>query len=406
MKPTIDSLALFGVLPTSRQLLHVGLPNIGNRERFLERVGTLLDRKWLTNNGPYVQEFEARLCALTGATHGIATCNATCALEIAIRAAGVTGEVIVPSFTFVATAHALRWCGLTPVFCDIDPHTHNIDPSQAEQLITPRTTAILGVHLWGRPCDVRSLSAIARRHNLTLLFDAAHAFGCSYQGAMVGNFGAAEILSFHASKFINTFEGGAVLTNDDALAARVRLMRNFGFAGYDQVIELGINGKMSEVAAAMGLTALESLEEFRAVNHRNYLAYRRALAGVPGIALQLYDETERGNYQYIIIDVDAQLTGLSRDDLLRVLHAENVLARRYFYPGCHRMEPYRSSPTARTGALPHTESVAGRVLCLPTGTGVDPESIAGVCELIRFALAHGREIHERLRKEEPCVSRR
>ena len=180
-------------------------------------------------------------------------CNATVALEIAIRAMGMSGEVIVPSFTFVATAHALQWQEITPVFCDIDPRTHNLDPNRIEEMITPRTTGIIGVHVWGRPCAVDALAEIAQRRHLKLLFDAAHAFGCSYQGQMIGNFGDAEVFSFHATKFFNTFEGGAVVTNDDELAAKMRLMKNFGFHGYDNVIYVGTNGKMSEVSAAMGL---------------------------------------------------------------------------------------------------------------------------------------------------------
>lgn len=400
MKKAIDDLALFGGAPTFLQPVHVGLPNIPDCERLFQRLGDILNRKQLTNDGPYVREFEAQVRALTGARHCLAVCNATSALEIAVRAAGLTGEVIVPSFTFVATVHALHWCGITPVFCDIDPETHNIDAREAERLITPRTSAILGVHLWGRPCDVDSLSEIARRHDLRLLFDAAHAFACSHQGRMIGNFGDAEVFSFHATKFISTFEGGAILTNDDRIAAKVRLMRNFGFAGYDHVVEVGVNGKMSEVCAAMGLTALESLTEFVAANRRNYRVYQQELAALPGLTMRAHDESERCNYQHIVLDVDERIAVLSRDDIIRLFHAENVLARRYFYPGCHRMEPYRSLMGGR--GLPHTENVASRVLCLPSGSGIDPETIAHVCDLLRFALEHGQEIRERAAEREEC----
>jgi dTDP-4-amino-4,6-dideoxygalactose transaminase len=184
------------------------------------------------------------------------------ALEIAVRAAGLSGEVIVPSFTFIATAHALQWQHITPVFCDIDPRTHNIDPVAVEALITPRTTGIVGVHIWGRGCDVTKLTDVARRHKLRLLFDAAHAFGCSYEGTAIGNFGDAEVFSFHSTKWLNSFEGGAVVTNDDDLAGKVRLMGQFGFADYDRVDSIGTNAKMSEVAAAMALTSIESADVF------------------------------------------------------------------------------------------------------------------------------------------------
>ena len=232
------------------------------------------------------------------------------ALEISIRALGLSGEVIVPSFTFIATAHALQWQEITPVFCDVDPETHNLDPAKVEALITPRTTGIIGVHVWGRPCAVESLQEIAHRHGLKLMFDAAHAFGCSHNGQMIGNFGQAEVFSFHATKFFNTFEGGAVVTNDDDLAAKMRLMKNFGFTGYDQVIYVGTNGKMSEVSAAMGLTGLEDLDEFINTNHRNYKTYQNGLQNVPGIQLISYDEAERNNFQYIIVEVDEAVAGL------------------------------------------------------------------------------------------------
>ena len=280
IKSRVQDLAVFGGKPAFDTQLHVGRPNIGKRAAFLKRVNDLLDQKWLTNDGPFLQEFEVRISQMIGVKHCVAVCNATIGLEILAKAIGLSGEVILPSFTFVALAHALRWLGISPVFCDIDPVTHNLDPSRVQELITDRTTGIIGVHLWGRPCEIEKLEEIARRHRLKLLFDAAHALGCSHNGRMIGNFGNAEVFSFHATKFVNTFEGGAVATNNDELAAQLRLMRNFGFAAYDTVSSLGMNGKMSEVSAAMGLTSLESLEEFVAVNYRNYREYSQHLAGI------------------------------------------------------------------------------------------------------------------------------
>jgi dTDP-4-amino-4,6-dideoxygalactose transaminase len=239
---SMDSLAILGGSPAFAEKLHVGRPNLGDRTRLLERINDIFDQLWLTNGGPYVQELELRVAELVGVKHCIAMCNATVALEIAIRALGLAGEVIVPSFTFVATAHALQWQQITPVFCDIDPLTHNIDPRRIEELITPLTTGIIGVHLWGRACNIEQLEEIARRRNLKLLFDAAHAFGCSYKGKMIGSFGSAEVLSFHATKFLNTLEGGAVVTNDDQLAQKMRLMKNFGFTYYDRTDDVGTNG--------------------------------------------------------------------------------------------------------------------------------------------------------------------
>jgi dTDP-4-amino-4,6-dideoxygalactose transaminase len=366
--------------------LHVGRPNIGDRKKFLARVETMLDNRWLSNNGPFVQEFETKIAEFAGVKHCIAMCNATIALEIAIRAAGMKGEVIVPAFTFIATAHALQWQEITPVFCDIDPVTHNLDPSRVEELITPKTTGIIGVHVWGRPCNVEALAEIAERRNLKLMFDSAHAFGCSHKGKMVGGFGLAEVFSFHATKFFNTLEGGAVVTNDDEFAAKIRLMKNFGFSGYDNVIYIGTNGKMAEVNAAMGLTNLESLDNFVAVNRRNYEAYRDCLSKIPGLSMIEYDTTEKNNYHYVVVEVDKSETGISRDELIEVLGAENILARRYFYPGCHRMEPYRSNyPHARL-LLTETEKLRHRVLVLPNGTAVSPVEIEIICGILERAI--------------------
>lgn len=392
LKTSCDELAVMGGSPAFSDTLHVGRPNIGDRSEFLERVNGILDRRWLTNNGICVQEFERRLEALLGVKHCIAMCNATVALEITIRALGMTGEVIVPSFTFVATPHSLQWQQITPVFCDIDPETHSIDPRRVESLITPRTTGIIGVHLWGKPCKIEALAEIAGRRNLRLLFDAAHAFGCSHNGRMIGSFGDAEVFSFHATKFFNTFEGGAVATNDDDLAARIRLMKNFGFAGYDNVVYIGTNGKMSEISAAMGLTSLDHLEEIITINRRNYAAYASGLANVQGIRLVPYEGADRYNYQYVVLEVDEQAAGIHRDMLLQALHAENIMARRYFYPGCHRMEPYRSYFPNAGMLLPETERLAERVLSLPTGTAVLEEDIVDICSIIRLVLKNGVEV--------------
>jgi dTDP-4-amino-4,6-dideoxygalactose transaminase len=322
-------------------------------------------------------------------------CNATIALEIASRALGLSGEVIIPSFTFIATAHALQWQEIMPVFCDIDPLTHNLDPRQVEALITPRTTGILGVHVWGRACAVDELEEIATRHDLKLMYDAAHAFACSYHGRMVGGFGAAEVFSFHATKFFNTFEGGAVVTNDDDLASRIRLMTNFGFKNYDMVDYLGTNGKMSEISAAMGLTGLESLEEFISTNYRHYKTYQRLLSRLPGIKMIEYDEAEKNNYQYIVMEVDEAVTQVSRDILNRILNAENILSRRYFYPGCHQMEPYRSNFPEAGRTLPETEKLTLKVLQLPTGTALSENEVMRICDIIAFVLANATEIRER-----------
>ncbi|HZT60173.1 MAG TPA: aminotransferase class I/II-fold pyridoxal phosphate-dependent enzyme [Pyrinomonadaceae bacterium] len=395
----IDELAIFGGTPAFREKLHVGRPNIGDRGRLLERINNVLDSRWLTNGGPYVQEFERRIAEFVGVKHCVAMCNATVAIEIAIRALGLSGEVIAPSFTFVATAHALQWQQITPIFCDVDPDTHNLDPRRVEELITPRTTGIIGVHLWGRACEVEALAEIAERRGLGLLYDSAHAFGCSHRGRMIGGFGDAEVFSFHATKFLNSMEGGAVVTGDDELAKKIRLMKNFGFGGLDSVVHVGTNGKMSEVSAATGLTSLESMDEFVAVNRSNYGRYGENLAGTRGVRLLAYDAAEKSNYQYIVLEIDEDEAGVSRDELARVLWAENVLARRYFYPGCHRMEPYRSYFPHAGLLLPETERLTGRVLVLPNGTSVGAHDVDLICEIIRLVVENRGEFRARLSDE-------
>lgn len=365
------------------KIYQIGRPNVGDSERMRLRLDEILASNYLTNNGPLVQELEEKLARYCGVKHCIAMSNGTVALELAIRATGLQGEVIVPSMTFIATAHALQWQGIRPLFADIDNTSLNISPFSVEKLITPQTTGIIGVHLYGRPCDVEGLQSIADDHGLKLLFDSAHAFGSSHNGIKVGNFGDCEAFSFHATKVFNTFEGGAVTTNNDELARKLRLMRNFGFEGEDNVSYIGTNGKMSEVCAAMGLTNLESLDDFIAVNKGNYNRYCEQLADVNGIKLESYDEGEKSNYQYVIIRVDTEQFGKSRDDLKSKLESNGIMARRYFYPGCHRMEPYRSLYPEVGTHLPVTELFSEEVLALPTGTQITPDEVSWVCQLIR-----------------------
>ncbi|GAB3753600.1 DegT/DnrJ/EryC1/StrS family aminotransferase [Lysobacter olei] len=355
---------------------------MGDREALLRYTADIYDRRWLTNNGPLVQELEARIAAMLGVRHCVAMCNGTIALEIAIRALGLEGEVIVPSYTFVATAHALHWQAITPVFADIDTATHNLDPEAVRRMITPRTSGIVGVHLWGRPAPVEALQAIADEHGLELMFDAAHGFACSDHGRKIGGFGRCEVLSFHATKVFNTFEGGAVVTNDDDLAETMRLMRNFGFKGYDNVIHPGTNGKMPEINAAMGLVNLDALPAFVEANQRNHAAYGAALAGLDGVRLLQYDPANDPNYHYVVLEIDSSFAA-SRDDVVAALQAENILARKYFWPGCHRMQPYRDLYPHAGLLLPHTESVAASVVVLPSGQSLPEGATATTAAVLR-----------------------
>jgi dTDP-4-amino-4,6-dideoxygalactose transaminase len=402
VKEDLTQLAILGGTPAFAAPLHVGRPSIGDWNDLGERLTKILESRRLTNQGPFVREFEEAIAHLLGVKHCIATCNGTTAIQIAAHALDLSGEVIVPSFTFVATPHALQWLGITPVFCDIDPVTHSIDPDCVEQLITSRTTGLIGVHLWGRPCNIEGLSRVAARHGLRLFFDAAHALSCSYQGRMIGSFGELEVLSFHATKLVNTFEGGMVATNDSRLARRVRLLSNQGFNGGDEAISIGINGKMSEVSAAMGLTGLESLKQFVAANRQNYLQYKKDLGGLPGVRLFEHNQEEQCNYQYIVAEIEESEAQVTRDQLREILGAENIFARRYFHPGCHRMEPYRSNSPVGCFSLPETERLCDRVLVLPNDPTMSTQDVSAICSVIRLAVTHCRDLGTLL-AERPVV---
>jgi len=391
-------LAVLGAAPAFPQTLHVGRPNMPDRAAFLARMDAVLDSGRLTNLGPMTQAFESEVARLAGTAHCVATCNATVALELAVHALGMEGDVIVPSFTFVADAHALWRQGVRPVFCDVDPHTHTLDPHRVEAAITSRTTGILAVHLWGDRSGAEALERLAQRRGLKLLFDAAHAFGCHSDERGPRGAGHAEVYSFHATKVVHAFEGGAIVTDDAELAGRLRLMINFGFDGEDCVLHLGTNGKMSEASAAMGLASLESLDTIIEHNRRNRSAYAAGLLDVPGVRLVRSDTNARHNHHYVVAEVDERVAGLSRDELVAALRFENVLARRYFHPGCHRMAPYDGLFPQAGLTLPVTETLARRVMVLPTGLSVATGDIARLTERIAATVQRAAEVRTALRR--------
>ena len=397
-KTKISDLTLFSRRgPLFPSFVPVGKPNMGDKAEFMRMMETMWETRMLANRGPMVLAFEAALCDFLGVRNFVTVCNGTIALEIAARALGMTGEVIVPSFTFVATAHCLQWQEITPVFCDVDPVTHLLDPAKVEALITPRTTGIIGVHLWGQPCNVEALQDIADRRGLKLMYDAAHAMGSSVGDRKIGNFGNCEVFSFHATKFFNTFEGGGVATNDDALAREIRLRANFGFTGYDSVASVGTNGKMVEPCAAMGIVNLKSLGRFVEINRANYEVYSATIGTIPGIRLYHYNTAAAAvNYQYIVLEVDEAKTKLTRDEIVSLLTCENMSARRYFHPGVHQMQPYKAYFPHASLLLPETVKLAARVFCLPTGTSISEAQIRQVDQLLRFCLANAAEIKARI----------
>lgn len=383
-------LAIFGGVPAFQEKLHVGQPNLAQTPRFLEMFEGILEKKWLTNDGEWVRRFEAEVRDYLGVKHCIAVANGTLGLEIAARALfPAPGDIIVPSFTFAATPHALAWQRYRPVFADIKPRTHVLDPVDVEIKITEHTVGILGVHTWGTPCEIEVLTKIAKRYRLSLFFDAAHAFGCAHRDRSIGNFGTCEVFSFHATKFFNTAEGGAVTTNDDRLAQKLRELRNFGFVedGSHRTTGVGINAKMSEFHAAVGLGNLSELQLFIDRNRANYQRYWYNLEHS---SARMTPQLCHSNFQYVVIELLGE--ELSADDLVKVLQAENVLARRYFSPPCHRMLPYDQEDYY----LPVTELVSDRVIVLPTGMAVEEEVIDKICQIIFYYIRHALQITERL----------
>jgi dTDP-4-amino-4,6-dideoxygalactose transaminase len=364
--------------------LYVGRPNIGNREKFNDRVNEIFDTRWLSNNGPMVQNFESEIAKFIGIKHCVSVCNATIGMELVANAMELKGSVIVPTYSFIATAHAFRRIGVRPLFVDMNPKSHNIAPEMIEQTIELDTSAIVATHVWGRACEIELIQEIGERRGLPVIYDAAHAFGCSHKGRMLGNFGACEIYSFHATKFLNCFEGGAIVTNNDALAEKLRLMRNFGFQGFDNITEIGTNAKMSEIHAAMGLTNLESIEYFIEINRRNYNAYQDGLRCVPGVKVIEYDPKERNNYQYVVVEIDSNQSGKSRDTIVDFLISKNVIARKYFWPGCHNMPFYRTETSQNVSIrMSNNDRVGCSVIVLPTGETMTEGMISRVCDMIR-----------------------
>jgi len=317
-----------------------------------------------------------------GVTSCTTFCNGTTALLTALRALDLEGEVITTAFTFPATPHCIEWNGLTPVFCDIDPDTYCLDPARVEERIGPRTSAILPVHVFGNPCDVDAYEALAEKHGLRIVYDAAHCFGVRHRGRSLADFGDLSVLSFHATKVFHSTEGGAVVARDEALRARLALLRNFGIVNENEVRGVGLNGKLSELHAAMGLLVLDRIEDEIAARARRAGLYLAGLADIPGLRFQrIADDTEQNHFNFTI-EVDPGAFGLDRDQLHRALLAERVVTRKYFHPLCSVNECYADLPSAAPGALPHAERLSARILSLPLYGTLDESVVHGVVETL------------------------
>lgn len=355
------------------------LPDLGELDELLKDIWR---RKWITNNGHYHQELERALGEYLKVPYVSLFTNGTLPLITALQALRVTGEVITTPYSFVATTHALWWNGIKPVFVDVDPVTGNMDPTKIEAAITPRTTAIMPVHVYGRPCDTSAIQEVADKYGLRVIYDAAHAFGVEVGGKSVLKAGDMSTLSFHATKVYNTVEGGALVTHDERMKRRIDYLKNFGFAGETEVVAPGINSKMDEVRAAYGLLNLRQVDVAIETRRRVAKRYREALRGVEGITFFEDVPGVRHNYSYFPVFVDAEKYGMTRDELYFKMRERGVLGRRYFYPLISTFSTYRGLESARPENLPNAHKLAEEVVCLPMHHALTEEDMEWVVEVI------------------------
>lgn len=360
----------------------VTAPLLPNLEEFNELLRDIWASKWITNNGSFHRTLEAELCRYLKVPYISLFTNGTLPLITALQALRITGEVITTPFSFVATTHSIWWNGIKPVFVDIDPSNCGLDPDKIEAAITPKTTAIMPVHCYGKPCDTERIQAIADKYGLKVIYDAAHAFGVEVNGKSVLNEGDMSTLSFHATKVYNTIEGGALVMHDEQTKRRIDYLKNFGFAGETEVVAPGINSKMDEMRAAYGLLNLKQVDSAIEARHQVAIRYREALRDVPGI--RFFDDMPgvRHNYSYFPIFVDAEQYGMSRDALYAKLKEHNILGRRYFYPLISTFSTYRGLPSAVPENLPNATRIANEVICLPMHHELSTEDLERVINVI------------------------
>jgi len=351
-------------------------------DEFTELLKQMWDSKIITNNGPFHQQLEQALCDFLGVKYISLFANGTLALVTALQALRITGQVISTPYSFVATTHALWWNNIKPVFVDIDPVSMNIDPDKIEAAITPETTAILPVHVYGIPCDHARISEIADKYNLKLIYDAAHAFGVKENNVSIANYGDLSILSFHATKVFNTIEGGAIICHDEKMKLHIDDLKNFGFRGETTVVAPGINAKMNELQAAFGLLNLKNIDAN--IEQRRIISeiYTEQFQNIEGITLLHRDQHIHHNYAYFPIFIDAQKYGKTRDELYELLKNNNIYGRRYFYPLISNFSTYRGLPTSGPENLPVAEKVAEQVICLPIYPNLNKESLSIILNLL------------------------
>lgn len=366
------------------QSITVTQPHLPPLEEFLPYLQQIWDSKVLTNGGPFHRQLEEALAIFLGVPYVCLFTNATVALVTALQALRIGGEVITTPYSFVATAHSLLWNGIKPVFVDIDPKTFNMDPSQIEAAITPATTAIMPVHCYGRPCDTEAIQRIADDYNLKVIYDAAHAFGVKRQGQSVLNAGDMSILSFHATKVFNTFEGGAIICQDARTKQHIDHLKNFGFVNEVTVVAAGINGKMSEMNAALGLLQLKHMPQVLDRRRQVDTLYRERLSAVNGIELPQWPIDAEVNWSYFPIRVKADFA-MARDDLYDSMKSQGIMGRRYFFPLISEFPMYRSLPSSQSTLLPHATQASREVICLPQHPGLTDADVHRICDCVEGA---------------------
>lgn len=364
------------------ETIYVTRPLLPPVEEVTAKLKEIWGTQWLTNNGTQHELLERRILEHLAVPHLSLFNNGTIALITAVQSLRLSGEVVTTPFTFPATPHVLSWNNIKPIFCDIDPVTMNIDPDRIEAMITPHTTAILGVHVYGTPCDVFKIQATANRYGLRVVYDAAHAFGTRIDDVGIGNFGDISMFSFHATKLFHTAEGGALSFADPNLKPRIDLLKNFGIKSPDEVVMPGINGKMNEIQAALGLLVLDYVHEEIEKRKCVIQAYKDLLGDVEGITLMHEPAGVTTSCQYSVIRIDEQRFGSSRDAVLNVLQEHNVIARKYFYPLCSEYTCYRQLPSSNPRNLPVAHEVVREVLCLPLYGGLLPSDVEKICEIV------------------------
>jgi len=362
---------------------YVTQPALPPLEEFVESLKTIWESRILTNKGPFHKRFEKELADYLGVKFISLTANGTLALVTALQALRITGEVITTPYSFVATTHSLWWNNIKPVFVDIDPETCNLDPGRIEAAITPHTTAILPVHVYGNPCDVNQIQEIAGIYGLKVIYDACHTFGVTMDGVPVLNFGDLSVMSFHATKTFTTFVGGAIVCHDEAMKKRIDFLINFGFAGETTVVAPGINSKMNEVQAAMGLLQLRHIDGYLARRRQIVSLYRERLTKVPGLRMMQDMPGVKHCYTYFPVFVNEGEYGMSRDALYEKLKQNGIYCRRYFYPLISQFPMYRGLESAQPGRLPAAEKATGEVLCLPVYPDLTDATVEHIVELLQ-----------------------